>query len=98
MNALQNPYATRAGRILFALFGGYFLTAGYISAVAVALSALGLARSEAASLGLMTGMIVYVTIVLWVAATPRPLRLAAGIAVAAIGLHLGATLLTAGGS
>lgn len=69
--------AIKTVRLCLGLFGGYAFTAAYIGLAAVLLSQLGMARGEATSFAILSGVFVYVGVLVWAAATSRPLRTAA---------------------
>jgi len=68
-----------AQRVLLALVGGYVLTAEVIALGAFALAALGMARSEAVTLGAMMGFPVYLALLIWAFSERRLLRLWMGL-------------------
>ena len=81
----RQPVLT-ALRFLIAVVGGYALTAGYIAFGGLAFAWFGLPRSEASSLSILSGFLVYLAVVLWAAATRHPWR--AGASVLAIAAFL----------
>ena len=66
-----------AARVVLALGGGYALTAAGVLLLAVALAALGMARSEAVVLASMLGFLIYLGVLLWAFAEPRLPRVVA---------------------
>lgn len=66
----------RSLRLVVAALGGYAFAAGFVAIVATALPHAGMASSESATLGGMLGVLVYLAVILWVAASARPIRTA----------------------
>lgn len=64
---------SRAFRVVLATFGGYAFTSGYFALLSVALAQVGLSRAEAMWWGVLTSFVIYTGIVIWVAATTRPM-------------------------
>lgn len=67
---------TRSLRLIVGAIGGYVFAAGVVAVVGVVLPALGMAASESATLGGMLGFLVYPAIIIWAAASSRPVRMA----------------------
>ncbi|MEM6638943.1 MAG: hypothetical protein AAF610_03490 [Pseudomonadota bacterium] len=74
MPSTKSQTLHRSWRLVLALIGGYALTLGYMSLVSVALPLTGVVRSEAAVIGLLTGMVVYVVVIIWCASSRHLLR------------------------
>lgn len=64
---LSRSAAERTARICLGLAGGYAVTATYIGLVAVLLSLLGFPRGEATSFGILSGVVVYLGVIIWTA-------------------------------
>ncbi|MEM6536892.1 MAG: iron uptake protein [Pseudomonadota bacterium] len=86
--AQSQPY-----RVLFAAIGGYAFTAGFFACLSVVLAFAGTARIEAMYWSILTSFPVFTGVVIWVAATARPLRVSAVIAVSAALMICGSPLL-----
>ena len=97
MNWSPGPNLARTLRLLLAALGGYAFAAGYIALLGAGLPHLGIARGEAVSLGMMTGLVVFAWIVVWAVATAKPVRTAVMIAGVSAGMIVGAPLLAGGG-
>ena len=91
ITASQN--GSRAARVAVAAIGGYAFTNGYIALVGALLSRLGLATGEAVAFATMTGLLVFLGVVVLAVATKALLRTTALIAVTSAGMIFGAPLL-----
>ena len=60
---------TRTFRLGLAFVGAYFITAAFISVTGIGLSRLGMSPGEATYLGLLVGMLLFCSLIVWVAAT-----------------------------
>lgn len=90
------PYATPV-RVLAAVVGGYFLTAGAVPLAAAGLAGGGaMARSEAVVLCAMLGFVVYLQLLLWAFAERRLWRVCA-VMLGGAAAAQGTLLLLAGG-
>lgn len=69
------PAMTLSLRLLLAVGGGYALTAALVALGGVVCEAMGLARSEAVTLSMMLGFLVYLGLLLWAFAERRLGRL-----------------------
>lgn len=74
MTYAVGPNLDRVVRLLVGTIGGYAFTAGYIAIAAIAIAATGISRAEAVTLAYVSGLIIYVFIVIWSAATRALLR------------------------
>jgi hypothetical protein len=63
-------------RVALAFLGGYAFSAGLVAALAALCVWCGLAAAEAAVLSGMLGFLIYLGVLLWAFATPRPRRAA----------------------
>ncbi|MEM1106965.1 MAG: hypothetical protein AAGH87_11315 [Pseudomonadota bacterium] len=88
---------SRTHRTLLALIGSYFLTNGFIAMIAAGLPRVGVPPGEAAYLGLMTGLVLFVGAAVWVAATRYLGRITAAIIGLALMFHFSAPLLAPAG-
>lgn len=87
MTYTVGPNLERVLRLLVGMLGGYGFTAGYIALIGSLLSWLGMHRAEAVTLAFVSGLIVYVFVVIWAAATTALLRTGL-IIIAASGLMI----------
>lgn len=90
------PDLARSLRLLVGVVGGYAFAAGVVAIIGAAAVAGGMARSESATLGAMLGLLVYPAIIIWAAASSRPLRTAGWVGAGAVTMLLGAPLLVPG--
>ena len=75
--------AMRTARLCLGALGGYAFTDGYIAFTGAILTRIGLARGEAAFFALFTGLIVFVAVFIWAAATRRFIRTALAVIIVA---------------
>lgn len=60
---------SRTHRVALGLVGGYFLTDGYIAFLSAGLPRVGMPPAEAVYFGLLTGLVLFVGLAVWVAST-----------------------------
>lgn len=88
-------------RVVVVVAGGYYLAAALVSLGAYGLHLLGMARSEAVVLSVMSGFVVYLVILLWGFCETRLSRLlwalVAGPVVLQSTIHVAAKTLAGGG-
>lgn len=87
---------SRSLRLLVAAVGGYAFAAGFVAVVAAALPLAGMARTESATLGGMLGVLAFLAIIIWVAASARPIRTTLIVFGAAAIMIVAAPMLAAG--
>ncbi len=73
--------------------GGYAFSAGVVAVIAAGLPHFGLVKSESAILGGMLGMLVYLSIIIWMVASTKPIRASIVILFAAVLMLVGAPLM-----
>lgn len=86
----------RAARLTVALVGGYAFTAGLIAVIGAGFPHLGMTKSEAATLGAITGLLAYAGVIVWAVSSARPVRSSIVIVAAAAGMILLAPQLAQG--
>ena len=96
MRITANQTLSRTLRVLIGAVGGYAFTNGYIAFVGALLPRLGLATGEAVAFAVLSGILVFLGIVILATATASPVRTTAVIAVAATAMIFGAPLLVSG--
>ncbi|MEM1133046.1 MAG: iron uptake protein [Pseudomonadota bacterium] len=64
---------SRTWRSVLAIFGGYAFTNGYVALLSVLLVYAGMDRGEAMWWPVLTAFLVFTAVVIWAAATTRPL-------------------------
>lgn len=74
---------SKAVRIALGLVGGYAFTGGYMAIGPVLLAHLGVNRGEALLIGVMTGFLVFVGVIVWAAATRHLIRTTAAVVICA---------------
>jgi hypothetical protein len=80
----NNAALARGAYLLAVLIGGYGVIWTLTGCIAVALSRLGLERSEAVIFGSLLGLVLYPALALLAFAAQRPLRLWAGLLAASL--------------
>lgn len=83
-------------RLLLAASGGYAFAAGLVAVIGAALPLAGMARAEAATLGGMLGLLACAAVLIWMAASPRPVRTAVIVFASAAIMIGGAPLMVHG--
>ena len=89
---------SRAHRTVLALVGSYFLANGFIALASAGLPHLGMARTEAVYLSLLTGLGIYVAAAIWVAATHYPARMTGAVILLSVAFRQAAPLIAAHGA
>ena len=84
----------RSARLMLGAIGGYALTNGYIGFVGAALASMGWPKGEAVYFGLLSGMALFVSVLIWFAATRRLAALSLAVLVAAAFMNIVAPLMT----
>lgn len=74
MSLTKAPVTKVSVKILIAILGGYAFTSGYVAFLSIMLAKYGMKIGEALMLSAMTGLIVYLGVILWMFSTQHVLR------------------------
>ncbi len=94
MTPIINTPAAKLLRLSIAFAGGYVFTAALIACMTTLLPWLGMAKTEAASLSSLVGLLAYVLIMICLLVSQQPMRLWLNLAALVVIMLLSAWLLT----
>lgn len=87
------PNSIRVLRLLLASVGGYLFATGFIAFLGTGLPHLSVERSEAVLLGSVLGLAAFLVVIIWAAASNKPIRAAVYILSSAAAMAGFATLM-----
>ena len=93
MTPIINTPGAKLLRLSIAFAGGYFFTAALIACMATLLPWLGMAKTEAASLSALVGLLAYLLIMICMLVSQQPMRLLLNLAALVVIMLLTAWLL-----
>lgn len=82
-------------RLVVAALGGYAFAAGLVAIIAIVLPSFGMPASESAMLGGLLGILIYLSIIIWVVSSSKPVCTAIIIFLSAASMLLLSTLIAA---